>query len=239
MRSLTSFLSRRHRMLPVLLLAAAGTAAADMSSGDSARDWRFQVFLDDKEIGYHEFSLTEQAGRRVLETRAEFDVKFLFITAFRYRHRNTEVWAGECLASIDAETDSNGDSLTVSGEETDGGFRVVDNDGERTLSDCVQTFAYWNPSVLGAERLLNSQTGEYESVSVLREGEDRVDIDGEAVNAVRYRLSAEAGDIRLWYSTADNTWLALEAPAQGGRTIRYRPLVVPAHADAPLLAENR
>lgn len=223
------------RLIAALALAAAGTSAA----GASTQDWRFQVLLDDKEIGYHEFSLSEEAGRRVLDTRAEFDVRFLFITAFRYRHQNTEIWADGCLASIDAETDNNGDTLVVRGERREEGFRVTDNDGERTLSPCVQTFAYWNPAVLEAERLLNSQTGEYEYVTVALEGPDRLEVGERIVEALRYRLSAEAGDVRLWYSADDNTWLALEAPAKGGRTIRYRPVEIPASPGAPVLAENR
>ena len=53
-----------------------------------------------------------------------------------------------------------------------------------------------------------------------------VDVDGTPVEALRYTLSTERGDIRLWYSR-DGLWLALEAPAKGGRTLRYRALQVP------------
>ena len=59
---------------------------------------------------------------------------------------------------------------------------------------------------------------------------DMVDVDGSPVEAVRYTLSTSGGDIRLWY-TREGLWLALEAPAKGGRTIRYRPVRLP---DAPV-----
>ena len=59
-------------------------------------------------------------------------------------------------------------------------------------------------------------------------GEDEVVVAGNPVDAIRYRLEAEAGDITLWYSDdAARRWLKLEAPARGGRTLRYRPLTVP------------
>lgn len=222
-------------ILPALAL---GLAIGMPSAGASTLDWRFQVQLDGKDIGYHEFSVEEQDGRRVLETRAEFDVKFLFFTAFRYRHENTEVWSDGCLRSIDAETDNNGDELIVKGERTEQGFRVTENDGQETLPECIQTFAYWNPDVLDADRLLNSQTGEYEDVSVTLEGEDRIEVDGRPVEAVRYRLAVERGDITLWYAADSRVWLALEAPAKGGRTIRYQPVDVPTPEAGPLLAEN-
>ena len=210
-------------MLSISCLIASGVLAAT-----DARDWRFEVLLDDKQIGYHDFSVADDGRRQVLETEASFDVKFLFITAFRYRHQNTEIWNDGCLSSISAATNNNGDQLEVSGRQSDDTFQVQSNTGAAALERCVKTFAYWNPDILGAERLLNSQTGEYESVSVVYEGEDQVFIEDRPVDALRYRLTAEAGDIKLWYSNdAARRWLALEAPAKGGRTLRYRPVLVP------------
>ena len=58
---------------------------------------------------------------------------------------------------------------------------------------------------------------------------------GQPVEAVRYRLNAKAGAITLWYSNDESRrWLALEAPAKGGRKIRYVPVQVPA-AGNPLV----
>ena len=96
----------------------------------------------------------------------------------------------------------------------------------------MQTFAYWNPSILSSSKLLNSQTGEVEEVSVTSESADVIDVNGEDVEAVRYVLSAKSGAITLWYSNDDSKrWLALEAPAKGGRSLRYVPVQIPTAAD--------
>ncbi len=234
----------RHRafgrigLLSAATLLAAAAGAAEV--GEPDLEWRFKVLLDGKEIGYHRFALDNQDQRRVLETEAEFDVKFLFITAFRYRHESKEVWRDGCLASIDAATDNNGEKLSVRGEKEDDGLNVTSSkQGEATLPGCVQSFAYWNPAaVLESPRLLNSQTGEYEEVSVELEGKDQVSIGDRNVDAFRYRLSAKKGDIKLWYSAADSVWLALEAPAKGGRTLRYQPVDVPPAVDPTLMARR-
>lgn len=214
----------RFKMLLASMLLAASTSVGAASESS----WRFKVLLDDKDIGYHTFSLSRDGERQTLETEASFDVKFLFITAFRYRHRNTETWSGDCLESIEAMTDSNGKLSEVRGRREAEQFSLENASGATALDDCVQTFAYWNPTILESAQLLNSQTGEYEDVAVSLEGADEVLVGGEPVAALRYRLSAKAGDIRLWYSSADRRWLALEAPAKGGRTIRYQPVAVPA-----------
>lgn len=217
----------RKLLLTLLPLVLCSAAITHVKAATPARNWEFSVLLDDKEIGYHTFSVTQDGDGQRFETEAKFDVKFLFITAFRYRHQNVEAWSNGCLASIDASTNSNGEKFEVSGRRTGGRFELLESSAAVELPTCVQTFAYWNPDILQARNLLNSQTGEYENVEITREGRDTVAVGDELIAADRYRLSAKAGDITLWYAAADQRWLALEAPAKGGRTIRYEPKAVP------------
>lgn len=216
---------RRYSVLAALLF----TATADAS--DNVREWDFDVFLDDKPIGYHTFEVADRGPRTVLQTEAAFDVKFLFVTAFKYRHQNTEIWSDGCLDAINASTNNNGERLTVSGEEAEQRFEVSGKQGELALDGCVRSFAYWNPDILEADRLLNSQTGEYEPVEIALEGEEVVTVDGQEVVADRYRVSVRRGDIYLWYTKQDKTWVALDAPAKGERRIRYQAKQVPSLAD--------
>jgi hypothetical protein len=210
------------------MISVANTASAEVYQAD----WRFEVLLNDKPIGFHSFSLNGDRERQTLTTEAQFDVKFLFINAFRYRHDNTEIWGNGCLESINASTDSNGDFLSVRGQRLEDSFRLEGQPAEPLPGECIQTFAYWNPDILDSSRLLNSQTGELEDVTVTRESLDSVDINGETVEAIRYRLLAKSGAITLWYSNDESRrWLALEAPAKGGRTLRYIPVRISAADD--------
>ncbi|HCU53558.1 MAG TPA: hypothetical protein DIC36_04505 [Gammaproteobacteria bacterium] len=207
--------------------------SADTASAETYQaDWRFEVLLNDKPIGFHSFRLTGDGERQTLTTEAQFDVKFLFINAFRYRHDNTEIWGNGCLDSINATTDSNGDFLSVRGQRLEDSFRLEDQPAKPLPGECIQTFAYWNPDILDSSRLLNSQTGELEDVTVIREDLDAIGINGKTVEAIRYRLLAKSGAITLWYSNDESRrWLALEAPAKGGRTLRYIPVRIPAADD--------
>ena len=234
-------MTTNHIALLAVLTLTAGTIPAATASLDQVDEkrWQFDVLLNDKPIGTHTFAVQENNDQLVLETEASFDVKFLFVTAFRYRHQNTEIWAGGCLASIDAVTDSNGKVLEVRGQRAADGFAVVDAEGSSELTGCVQSFAYWNPAVLKSERLLNSQTGDYETVTVTYDGPDQVSVAGQQVDAYRYTMAAKGGDITLWYSRDGLTWLALEAPAKGGRTLAYRPVSVPAGIDPVAIDKER
>ena len=228
--------------LPPLILLLTTNAFANLSESSK---WQFKVLLDNREIGTHYFTLSESNGRQTIQTEARFDVKVLFVNLYRYRHQSTEVWQGNCLRSIDSETDANGkpflvEGNLVAGQSNDNYFQVNAAGAETELPPCVMTFAYWNPIFLDEDKLLNSQTGTYEDVTITRIGEESLQLDGEAVAAVKYLIDLKAGPITLWYAANDFRWLALESVAAGGRILRYEPLTITSNGgDAGSIADSQ
>ncbi len=182
--------------------------------------WEFQVFLDDAAIGHHHFVLSDKGTERELTTDARFEVKVLFINAYRYVHDASERWRGNCLAGLTARTDDNGKQSAVQVDQQGERVSVVSSRGREALDGCVMSFAYWNPEILRQTRLLNSQTGQYEAVTIAAMGEEKITVRGAPVQAKRYRITGPKNPIDLWYS-ADNNWLALQSTLEGGRRLRY------------------
>jgi Family of unknown function (DUF6134) len=204
-------------------LAVVPATPVGATVADGVRKLSFDVFLDDRAIGYQRFELAPAEGGTRIETQAAFEVKLLLITAFAYDHRNTEVWKGGCLQAIDSSTDSNGKRYTVSGRARGSAFVVATGAGERSLGDCVASFAYWDKEVLlQRQQLLNSQTGEYVPVRIDSLGTDRVRIGQRDVAVERYALRGQGLDITLAYAVGGGDWVALDSRLDGGRTLRYR-----------------
>jgi hypothetical protein len=144
----------------------------------------------------------------------------LFLKLYGYEHENVEVWNGDCLTRIDSRTDANGEPFAVKGALTDNAFVLDDNGTFESLPPCVMSFAYWNPTFLQQERLLNSQNGEYVDVAVSEPAQVQIEVRGTVLPALRYRLESEQLGIELWYSQ-DQQWLGLEADTESGRKLRY------------------
>ncbi|MFO1407010.1 MAG: DUF6134 family protein [Steroidobacteraceae bacterium] len=206
-------------MIAVLLAGAAGASIAGPTGQPPVREWQFQVLLDGKEVGWHRWVVRGDGEATEVESRASFDVRFLFLNAYRYRHEARERWHGACLDELEARTETNGDVEEVAAASLGDGLMVASPSGDARLPGCVMSFAYWNPRILGATRLLNSQTGEWLPVRVTDLGSEPVSVSGRKVTATRHRLTAPGLAIDLWY-TGDR-WVALEAPTPGGRTLRY------------------
>ena len=211
-------------LLTLLVLFYAVAASASSPPQDR---WQFEVLLDDRPIGYHNFILSEKNGRQVISAEARFNVKFLFVNLFSYRHQNEEIWEDNCLTSINAETLSNGTEFVVRGQAASEGFQIQVESSANKLPPCIMSFAYWNPEFLKARKLLNSQTGDYEKVTIVKEGEEGLLVDGQNIHSIRYSVSGAAAPITLWYAAVDNRWLALESVLKGGRILRYKQVRLP------------
>ena len=205
-------------------IVMAGLCCNCMAMADVARDtriWNFAVRLDEDLVGSHQFALTDKAGVRLLESKAQFDVRVLMIKAYSYFHEARETWKDDCLESITARTDDNGKKSSLSGQLKPDYFDLGSNTEQIRLPTCVMTFAYWNPLMLKQSRLLNPQTGEYTEVSIQAKGRDSIPVRGRPVAANRYHLDAGKFQIELWY--ADNgDWLALDSRLDNGHTLQYR-----------------
>ncbi len=202
-------------------LALVTAPASTLADGDDGQ-WRFDVYLDDREIGYHEFRAAPEAGGLRLTSEAKFEVKVLFITAFDYEHENTELWRDGCLQRIESRTRTKGKLFEVTGRRVDDRFDVQTRDGADSLADCVGTFAYWDRERLARQRLLNAQTGEYLEVDIQPLPSGTVRIEDMEIPVDRYKLSAKGMDITLAYETGTDNWVALDSTVKGGRLLRYR-----------------
>jgi len=186
----------------------------------AGKAWKFRVFLDDEEIGFHHFYLAKAGDTHQLRSVADFEYKLLFIPVYQYTHENMEIWNEDCLQSINSQTDANGDSFQVEGRLSKGEFRVTTLAGEQTLPECVMSFAYWNPAFIGQPRLLNSQDGKFMDVDFLPPVLEELEVQGNPRPAWRHGLAAGELKMNLWYSDGGE-WLGLESEVRGGRKLRY------------------
>lgn len=220
MKKFISKLNHKSYLRKIIPLCFIVTFNGSFASTETNKNWQFKVFLDDDEIGFHNFSIIKKGENKEIYSKARFDVKFFFINAYSYQHDNVERWQGQCLKSIDAVTNDNGEQYNVRGKIDNDVFVVDTIQKQDSYLPCVKTFAYWDPEFLKESSLLNSQTGEMIDVKSEFIGNETMTYKGQAVEARRYRLSGDDLQIDLWYSDKDH-WLALESLTEGGRIVRY------------------
>jgi hypothetical protein len=187
-----------------------------------AKEWAFDVYLDKNKIGTHTFSLNDNT----LTSKANFNVKVLFINAYKYDHTAKEQWAGDCLSALEANTIENKIVTKVNGKLDGGAFNIKNGNQAQTLPACVMTFAYWNPKILQQNKLLNPQNAEYLDTSITKLGDSEIDVKGKPTNTVHYKITGALKgvkklNIELWYNQ-DDDWVALKSVTPEGYNIIYK-----------------
>jgi len=169
--------------------------------------WDFAATLDGKAIGGHHFAVDGPTTARRIISRADFDVRILGWSVYRYRHRAEERWEGDCLRSLSSETTD------------DGRRRQVEQHYDGV---CSMGFSYWNPRLVEQRHLIDPQTGDRIPASFQRLPDGAIEVRGASTAAHAWRLVADTRRITLWYAASDGRWIGLDADVQGGRHLRYR-----------------
>ncbi len=207
----------------LVLLAAAFTGMQHAAADDAeATAYRFGVFYGDRRIGEHVYEVVRDANATQVRSRADFQVKVLFVTAYRYEHRADELWRDGCLTELSSVTNDNGKRFQIQavGREAGPQFASLQSAPEPIVLDaeCPASFAYWDRERLTANALVNAQNGVLSPATLIEEGPEVLD----GTETVRFRLEADGiAPITLWYRRSDDVWLRLETRRED-KALQYR-----------------
>lgn len=201
-----------------LLLPASAVASADKAIAYGSR-LAFTAYRNGEAIGRHELTFSRDGPRLSVATRISLSVKFLGFTAYRYAHVAQEVWEGDRLLSLSAQTDDNGTRYDLKVERTSSGLMVRANDGLKTLRTDLLPSSHWNPAQPAQTVLLNTQTGRESRVKVALMGREQVRTSSAVVLASRYRYN---GDVEMdqWFDERGR-WVKTAFTASDGSRVEY------------------
>ena len=198
-------------------LAVAGSLWAALPSKE---DIAFKVFRDGEPLGHHRVAFRREAEDLHVEIDIQLEVKLAFLTVFRYRHTNHEVWRDGHLVAIETRTDDDGESYWLSGRATESGLEVEGSGGRFVAPADVMPTSYWNAEMVTKNRLLDTQRGRLIDVEIVPVGAEIVLVAGQPVNAQRYTVTGDL-ELDLWYAT-DGEWAKISFEARGAEVVYAR-----------------
>jgi Domain of unknown function (DUF6134) len=180
---------------------------------------RFEVFRDGARVGTHTVTFRRSGADLIVETQFDVEVDVLFITAYRYVYRATDIWRDGCLVDMRASVDDNGDRHSVTATLDGNVLRVTGPSGEQDAPLGTFPTHHWNAGVLASDRVLNTITGRLDDVDIVDQGIDYVRVNGSPHEARHY---AYTGDLRtnIWYDQRDR-WVKMRFTNRDGSTIDY------------------
>ncbi|WP_300378942.1 DUF6134 family protein [Henriciella sp.] len=182
---------------------------------------RFNVYRKgDTKFGSHTVNFNVESDGNFTAT-SEVDLKAGLgpITVFRYTLNATETWEDGKLVQLDGNTNDDGDNEQVSAS-LEGGALQVDGSGYTGKAPLgVIPSSHWNIQQVFSSEILSTESGQLLETKATRIGEETLEIDGQSVDTVHYRLVSDL-TVDLWYDE-QNRWVQLSFEARGQK-IDYR-----------------
>lgn len=180
----------------------------------------FTVLRKGKPFGQHVLTFDKDAdGTLNVRTEVDLAVKFGPFTVFRYDLESTEVWRDGKLVEVNSKTNNNGKDRSVELTRKGDQFLIDSTKFDGTISANTIPSTHWNIAQVMGSQILSTETGEIIPATIENLGREIVTVDGQTVEATRYRMDAEI-DVDLWYDD-NQRWVKLAFETQG-QEIEYR-----------------
>lgn len=174
----------------------------------------FTVLRKGKPFGRHVLTFDRDAeGALTVTTDVDLQVKFGPITAFRYRLDSVEKWVDGQLSALNGKSNNDGRKGVVRAEMIEDQLVVDSTAFDGSLPGGTIPSSHWNRLQVYQDSMLSTETGEVLPIEVETVGDDRVMVDGKAIDATHYRLKSDL-TVDLWYDRKSR-WVKLSFAVRG------------------------
>lgn len=177
----------------------------------------FQILRNGNAFGTHKVVFDKNAqDQMVVSIDINMDFSIGPVTLFNYDHVNEEVWEGDQIVSLNSQTDDDGDDYNVNATWDDEKVRVTVNKDMFEAQRDVYSTSYWNPVTVQSDKLLNTQKGTIENITVKELPIEEIVVAGETRRAQPYEIEANV-PIKIWYDVKTRQWVGLEFKVRGSQ----------------------
>jgi len=179
----------------------------------------FDVFRDDTRVGSHvvRFNRTEQ--ELIVHSRFELSIEVLFFTVYRFLYESEAAWRSGEIDRIEVDVDDNGDPFRFEAMRKDGITEILSENGRSEFQGALFPTNHWNSNVLSASQVLNTLTGEVNTVRIEPSGREIVPTERGDTVATKYAYSGEF-ETEVWYDE-QGRWVKMRFAGKDGVPIEY------------------
>ncbi|MBL4619218.1 MAG: hypothetical protein GXP04_10650 [Alphaproteobacteria bacterium] len=168
---------------------------ATMPAAAHDLDAKFLIKREGKVIGYHHVDVHETAFGTVVFTEIEMRVRLGPVPLFKYDHDSREVWREGEIITIDSDTNNNGEKTYLRAQREDGVLQIDGSGYQGPAPAEAMPSSYWDKSMIAANTIISTLTGEIIDVSVEHVGET---LAPHFVKAEQYRVTGTV-TLDIWY----------------------------------------
>ena len=179
----------------------------------------FDVFRRDKQIGRHVVRFNRTGHELLVSSRLNLSIDVFFITVYRFLYESKATWRLGVVNQINVEIDDNGEPFRFQANQRGGVLRIQSESRRAEFPGPLLPTNHWNARVLGANRVLNTLTGDVHEVRIVSDGRELVATEQGNVVATKYAYSGEF-ETEVWYDE-QGRWVKMRFDGEDGVPIEY------------------
>jgi hypothetical protein len=193
------------RIYPVVfaaILAGAPTLAIAEICPLPAETLNYTIFNDEDDVGGLELAINRAGDQATVKVSMKILVRILMVPAYRFKHSSTEVWAGDRLASLTAQTSDNGDDFAISMKQTGDSHEIQSADGLARQTGTRLTELLWCEGAAKSGAIISTLTGNVSDIPIDFIGKEDIQQNGRTIATRHYRFTRKKRVGDFWYDKA-------------------------------------
>jgi len=190
----------------------------------------FDIYRNNKLIGYHVFSFNNNDGLLEVKSEIKFTIEKFGVKLYDYQVTGTEVYKDDDLVKFNSKTNQNGKSKYVN-IKYENGELIVDGSshkGKVPVSYLIGT--WWNHSLVKAPAQISAVSGRIIKQKVNFIGKETINFNGKIINTLHFNFSSTDSDLKknkklntdVWYDEKTLNWVRASFKKKGNWEYRLK-----------------
>lgn len=182
----------------------------------------FEVIRNGKTLGSHKFKFKSFQQRLEVRVSSEIEYRLFSIPFYTHSHKAKEVWRNGNLISMEAETNDDGEVISISAEAVNNWLTISSSQGLIKVPRTVKPASFWSARAVHSDTLFSTLRGGILKISVEHIRDEVIQVKGMPRLTKHYKM---VGGVErdLWFDPSDNMALVyLKFEAKDGSTVEYK-----------------
>jgi hypothetical protein len=175
----------------------------------------FDIYRNNKLIGYHIFSFNKKDGFLEVESEINFEIKKLGVVLYEYKVTGKEVYKDGNLVKFNSKTNQNGKSKYVN-IKSENNELVVDGSSYKGIApEDYLIGTWWNHGLVEAPAQISAVSGRIIKQKVNFIGKEIINFNGQKINALHFNFSSTDSSLKkdkklntdVWYDEKTLNWI--------------------------------
>ena len=184
----------------------------------------FDIYRNNKHIGYHIFSFNKSGDEISVKSEIEFQIKKLGVVLYKYKAEGIEVYKNGELVKFNSKTDQNGKEKYVNMKlENDNEYSI---DGSSYKGKAATNFllgTWWNHSIVKAPAQISAVSGRIIKQKVEFLGKEELKLNGKTYTTLHFNFSSTDKKLNkdkklntdIWYDKETLNWVKASFKKKG------------------------